>query len=134
MSPRLCSVYSFGWEGGFVPLKNFSLIYRRQRYQYQLTFARYLHVWPLSSKGSLECHTYCDTGHPFIMVIFEDPWHSHQWRAVTTCFYYLGLSRLGFEHPTFRLQDERSNPLRHCCGQFITDFQELYYRYKIDEI
>ena len=21
--------------------------------------------------------SYCDTSHPFIMVIFEDPWHSH---------------------------------------------------------
>ena len=27
--------------------------------------------------------------------------------------YDLGLSRLGFEHPTFRLRGERSNPLRH---------------------
>ena len=35
------------------------------------------HLWPLSNEGSLTCHTYCDTGHPFIMVIFEDPWHSH---------------------------------------------------------
>ena len=39
------------------------------------TYAR--HSWPLSSEGSLACHTYCDTVHPFIMVIFEDPWHSH---------------------------------------------------------
>ena len=31
----------------------------------------------LSSRGCLACHTYCDTGHPFIMVISEDPWHSH---------------------------------------------------------
>ena len=50
-----------------------------------LTFARHLHVWPLSSKGSLECHTYCDTGHPFIMVISEDPWHSH----ILTCCHCL---------------------------------------------
>ena len=35
------------------------------------------HSWPLSSEGSSACHTYCDTGHPFIMVISEDPWHSH---------------------------------------------------------
>ena len=27
------------------------------------------HLWPLSSEGSLACHTYCDTGHPFIMVL-----------------------------------------------------------------
>ena len=39
------------------------------------TYAR--HSWPLSSVGSLACHTYCDTKHPFIMVISEDPWHSH---------------------------------------------------------
>ena len=33
--------------------------------------------------------------------------------AVTTCFYDLGLSRLGFEHPTSRLLSERSKRLRH---------------------
>ena len=36
--------------------------------------------------------------------------------AVTTCFYDLGLSRLGFGHPTFRMQGERSNRLRHRGG------------------
>ena len=40
-----------------------------------LTSAR--HSWPLSNDGSLACHTYCDTGHPFIMFISEDPWDSH---------------------------------------------------------
>ena len=35
-----------------------------------LTYAR--HSWSLSSGGSLACHNYCDTGHPFIMVISED--------------------------------------------------------------
>ena len=40
-----------------------------------LTYAR--HLRPLSHEGSLACHTYCDTGHPFIMVISEDPWQSH---------------------------------------------------------
>ena len=39
-----------------------------------LTYAR--HLWLLSSEGSLKCHTYCDTGHQFKIVIFEDPWHS----------------------------------------------------------
>ena len=34
-------------------------------------------LWPLSSEGSLVCHTHCDTGHLFIMVISEDQWHSH---------------------------------------------------------
>ena len=61
-----------------------------------LTYAR--HSRPLSSEGSLACHTYCDTGHPFI-------WSSPRPRdtntycrafnsgAVNTCFYDLGLSR-----------------------------------------
>ena len=31
------------------------------------------HSWPLSSEGSLACHTYCNTDHPFIMVTSEDP-------------------------------------------------------------
>ena len=36
-----------------------------------LTYARRL--WPLTSECSLTYHTYCDTGHPFIMVTSEDP-------------------------------------------------------------
>ena len=40
-----------------------------------LTYARYSR--PLSIEGSSACHTYCVTGHPFIMVISEEPWHSH---------------------------------------------------------
>ena len=36
-----------------------------------LTYAR--HLEPLSSEGSIACNTYCDTGHPFIMIISEDP-------------------------------------------------------------
>ena len=35
------------------------------------------HSWPLSIEDSLANHTYCDTAHPFKMVIFEDPLHSH---------------------------------------------------------
>ena len=50
-----------------------------------LTYAE--HSWPLSCEGSLACHTFCDTGHLFIMVIFEDLWHSHLFGsgAITTC-------------------------------------------------
>ena len=78
-------------------------------------------AWPLSSEGSLACHTFCDMEHPFKIVISEDPWHSHllptfSSGAVTTCFYDLGLSWLEFEQPTFRLQGKRSNPLRHRRG------------------
>lgn len=53
-------------------------------------------VWPkfsltaIEREGSLAYHTYCDTGHPFLLVISEGPWHSHllssawQLRCVTT--------------------------------------------------
>ena len=62
-----------------------------------LTYAR--HSWSLSSEGSLACHNYCDTGHPYIMVISGDLWHSHS-GTDPTWFYDLGLSWLGFENPT----------------------------------
>ena len=84
-----------------------------------LTFAR--HSWPLNSEGSLACHTYCDTAHPFIMVISWTRDTQTRYRAfssgsVTIWFYDLGLSRLAFEHHTFSLRGEHSNGLRHRCG------------------
>ena len=53
------------------------------------------------SEGSLECHTYCDTGHPFIMVISEDLWHSHLLPSVQQCrCHYLFLRlRAGIRTP-----------------------------------
>ena len=86
----------------FVPLGNFSLIWRCHQYRWKAANLTYTwHWWLLSSESFLAWHTYCDTGHPFIMVIFEDPWQSHYCRAfgsgvVTTCFYDLGLLLLGF--------------------------------------
>ena len=40
-----------------------------------LTYAR--HSWPLSSEGFSVCHTYCDAGHTFILVISNNTCHSH---------------------------------------------------------
>ena len=68
-----------------------------------LTYAR--HTWPFISKGSSPCHTYCDTGHPSSKN--RDTYtycRAFRSGAVTTCFYDLGQSRLGFEQPTFRLK------------------------------
>ena len=57
-----------------VPLENFHS-YREVTITSEglqmLTYPR--HSWPLSSEGFLVCHTYCDTGPPFIMVISKDP-------------------------------------------------------------
>ena len=87
-----------------------------------LTYMYARHLWPLSSEDSLACHIYYDTGHPFIMVISQDPWHSQplpsvgQWSsgADTSCFNDLGLLRLRFEHPTFR-----SNHAHDCGANFV---------------
>ena len=81
------------------------------------TYAR--HSWPLSSEGSLTCHTCCDTGHSFEMVIFDVSRDTRIYcrefssGAVTTCLYDLDLSRVRFEHPSFPLRDGRSDPLPH---------------------
>ena len=49
--------------------------------------------WYVNRKGSLTCHTYYDTGHPFIMVISEDPWHSRLLPSEWSCHYlFLRLS------------------------------------------
>ena len=76
------------------------------------------HSWPLSSEGSLACpHLLWYRASVYIIVISEYR-DTHTYcrafssGAVTT----LGLSRLGFEHPTFNLRGQRSNPLRHCHG------------------
>ena len=57
---------------GVYRMKNFTGCWLRAT-----VLAYFRHSWLLSSEGSLACHTYCDTRHPFTMVISEDPWHSH---------------------------------------------------------
>ena len=86
------------------------------------------HSWPLSTEGSLACQTYCDTGHPFKIVIFEDPLHSHLLPSVEqwSCQYlFLRLRSVEFEHPTFRLWVQRCNPLRHHVGPITSTDRKL---------
>ena len=84
-NPKHCSTYNGVWKFVCMFIWSFSS-HSRIFHSYGgvtiageelqiLTYAR--HSWPLSSEGSLTCHTWCDTGLPFIMVISEDPWHSH---------------------------------------------------------
>ena len=88
-----------------------------------LTYAR--QIWPLCSEGSLACHTHCDTGHPFIMVISEEPLHSHQLPSVwqwSQHYLFLRLWSVVAWNRTpnlLLLAGERSNPLRYRCGQFM---------------
>ena len=83
--------------------------------------------WPMLStqshwavlEGSLECHTYSDTGHPVISRTNDTHTYSERLAVELSLPIFAidwGLSRLGFENPTFRLRGERSNPLRHHRG------------------
>ena len=110
-----------------VPLENLSLIWRRHNYRRRTAnFDLCSTLWSLSSEGyllwvCLWLFMKLDDYHPFIIVISEDPWHSHLlpsvWkRSCLYLFYDLGLTQLGFEHPTCRLRGQRSNPLRHRRG------------------
>ena len=81
------------------------------------------HSSPLSSEGSLACKTYCDTGHPFIMVISEDPRHSHLLPSVWYWSWHYLFLRLrsvaaGIRIPNLRpaCGGKHSNPLRHRRG------------------
>ena len=113
----------------FIPLENFFTHMETSAIPMKglqiLTYAR--HSWPYHNEGTLACHTCCDIGPPFIIVISEDPSSpkTHKMHtycrafssgAVATCFYDLCLSRLGFEHPTFRMRNELSNRQRRRRG------------------
>ena len=66
-------------------------VFRRTQYSYpihsyedvtitgeELKILKYaFELWPFSSEGPSVWHTYCDTGHLFMIVISDDPWHSH---------------------------------------------------------
>ena len=75
-----------------------------------LTYA--LHLWHLSSEGSLVCHTYCDSGHPFIMVFSEDPSHSHLMPSVWqwTCHYLFLRVATGIWTPNLPLAGRKLSP------------------------
>ena len=73
LSAELEPVYWFSsHSGSFYSYENVTIVDEGLQ---MLTYAQ--HSWPLSSEGSLAWHAYCDMGHPFIMVISDDPWHLH---------------------------------------------------------
>ena len=84
---RICLVWVF-----VVPLENFSLIWRRNHYRW-LTYAR--HSWPLSSNGFFSMPLW----HGAFVYNGHLRWHVTNTPgsvAVSTYFYDLGVSRLGF--------------------------------------
>ena len=98
----------------FRPVENISLILRRHHCRWRAAnLDLCLALMAFSSEGSLACHTCCDTGHPFLRSSPRTRDIHTYCRAfgsgtVTTCVNDLGLSRPGFEHPTFRMRGERS--------------------------
>ena len=105
--------------GFFVPLENFSLIWRRHHYRWRVAnfglrwALMAIEQWGFFSVAHLlwhgasvyKCHL---RGRVTLTPIDS--------AALTTCFYDLGLSRLGFEPQTFRLRGERSKRLSHRRG------------------
>ena len=87
------------------------------------------HSWPLSSEGSLACHTYCDTGRLFIMVISEDPWHSNLFSSVwqRSCHYlFLRLGSVAASNTQPSACE--ANALAHCATSAVLP------RYMQDEL
>ena len=85
-------------------------------------------LWPMLgthdhwtySEGSLACHTYCDTGNPFITVISEDPWHTHIARRLAVV--------LSLPVFTVAAWIRTSNlPLTHCANAVVKVVRISYY-------
>ena len=100
-----------------VPLENFLLIWRRHHCRWraanfdQCSALPAIEQWGFFSVPHLLHVT--RPGHPVYNGHLQWPVtltpNAERWigsGAVTTCFNDLGLSRLGFEHPTFRLRGE----------------------------
>ena len=96
----------------FVLLVNFSLIWRVTITDEGLQILPYTwHSWKLSSGGSLTCHTYTDTGQPFIMFISEDITHTYIAEHLAVELHVLTTSVCtdqGFNLDLRRIQGERS--------------------------
>ena len=113
-------VVGVGWGFGFfVLLENFSLISKHHHYWWKAAFFFYL------------CMALLVIEQWGFLSVLHRVWHNqtvfigHLWApvtlipvtkrslAVTTCFNDLGLSRMGFEHPTSACEAKHSKQLRH---------------------
>ena len=112
--------FVFFWGGGLSShSRNSSLIWRRHHYRwraanfYLFSALMAIEQWRFFSVPHLLWHgASVYNGHirgPVTLTYCR----AFSSGAVTSCFYDLGLSRLGFENPTFRLRGQRSNPVRH---------------------
>ena len=102
------------------PLENFSLIWRRHHHQW-----RAANFDLCSALMAIEQWGFFSV--PYLLWYGASVYNGHPRGPVTpvavkTCFNDLGLSRLGFEHLTFRLRGQLSIPLRHRLGHWHFDY------------
>ena len=85
-------------------------------------------LWTQSSEGSLTCHgASVYNGYLRGPVTLTPIAERLAVELSLPLFYDLGLPQLGFEHPTFCLWGQRSNPLLHHRGFGPSDFQFQCY-------
>ena len=112
-------VWLFVCLGFIVPFENFSIIWRRNHYRWRAasfvlcSALMAIEQWEFFIEPHLLWH---GEGPPFIWLSLRTRDAFTYCRAfssgtVPSCFYDLGLSRMRFEHPTFRL---RATALTHC--------------------
>ena len=110
--------------------------WRRHHYRWRVAKCWPTINWLLSSECSFACHTYCDMGHPFIMISDTYTYcraFGFGSVSVTTRFNDLSLLQLGFEHPTFRLQGEPSYWLFHQRDD-LNDIYDISYAYPFSHL
>ena len=123
-----CVVYwfvcSFVCMGFIVSIQNFSLIWRHHYYRWRAenfdlcSALMAIEQWENFSVPHLLWHEASIYNGllrgPVTLIPTAERLSSG---VVTNCLNDLGLLRLGFEHPTFRLRDQRSKPLHHHRGR-----------------
>ena len=72
---------------------------------------------PIKQWGFFNVPAYFDIGHPFIMVISEDPWHS---QLMLICFNDIDLSRTGIEFRSPACEANNALQLSHHGGENMT--------------
>ena len=116
-----------------VPLENFSLIWRRPHYRWRAanfdlcSALMAIEQWGFFSVPHLWHGPSVYNGHlrgPATSHLLPSFW---QWSCLYL-FYDLGLSRLGFEHPTFCLQGQHYNPLRSNSLNLIENIYDSFVK------
>ena len=102
--------------GGFRPIRDFST--HMETSLLPVKGCKFFHLCSalMAIEHSIACHTFCNTWHRFIMVISEDPWHSHLMLSIWKWSCHYLFSRLvcrGWDSNTHLFACE-ANALTHC--------------------